>query len=486
MTLYKKIKYGFFAALMLVLLGACSKDFLEKQPIGRISKNLLLEDPDGLKIALNGSYNRVVYYYVREFGAYGDVAGGDLLRFEKAGSGTFPLRSEYNFQSARDEDAATVGHIWLNIFEALNNVNNVINAIPTVKEKYPSQARQLDSLSAQALVLRAMCHFDLAKAYAQSYNYTSDASHLGVPVLTKTPSPGVPVVRKSMKETYDVITADLLAALPLLKKYYNNNRAVVSYQAAWAFLSRLNLYRDNWDETINWSDSIIQKGGFTLTPHDKYAEMFYTIKPSNETIWQLIAIEPGMVNTIFSDTTSFNYYPSKALTSLYDAADIRLSSAYFPFPTHSPHKDKMVTTKYGYIKPVEKTPFSIQLYRLSEIYLNRAEALWHKGRYDDAAADLKLIVQRAHPNTTVEITYTSPADLFKQISDERRRELAFEGHRLFDIARRHESIVRVGDCADPSTCTFTLTYPNNRFVLPIPGKELDANRAMQPNPGIND
>ncbi|MBN9299531.1 MAG: RagB/SusD family nutrient uptake outer membrane protein [Filimonas sp.] len=120
--------------------------------------------------------------------------------------------------------------------------------------------------------------------------------------------------------------------------------------------------------------------------------------------------------------------------------------------------------------------------RLSELYLIRAEALWQKGQYTAAADDIKKISQRAHLTTTVNITYSTPAELYKIIADERRRELCFEGFRLYDLGRRKESITRGADCI-ATKCT--VNYPNARYVLPIPGKELDANRAMQPNPEIN-
>ncbi|MNL62487.1 SusD family protein [compost metagenome] len=103
-------------------------------------------------------------------------------------------------------------------------------------------------------------------------------------------------------------------------------------------------------------------------------------------------------------------------------------------------------------------------------------------RYTEAAADLSIISNRAHPDRAITITYTSTADLYKQIADERNRELCFENHRFFDIIRRKENLLRGGDC-NSNVCG--LTYPNNKFVLPIPTKEVEANKGMIQNPGFN-
>ena len=61
---------------------------------------------------------------------------------------------------------------------------------------------------------------------------------------------------------------------------------------------------------------------------------------------------------------------------------------------------------------------------------------------------------------------------------ERMKELCFEGHRFFDIARRHESVSR--DSGSNARAK-TLSYPDYRFALPIPRVEMDANPAMEQN-----
>jgi hypothetical protein len=320
--------------------------------------------------------------------------------------------------------------------------------------------------------------------YAQTYQFTADASHLGVPVLLKTPAPGSLVARKTLKEVYEQIITDLKTGERLLR---NNPMArdqfLVSYQAAWGLLSRVYLYMGQWDQSIAYADSVINKGGFTLTASGDYLNMYTSGTPASEVIWQLYnrAAKPLLAAALFS----YEVAPNKKLLALFDAGDIRRDAM-----RDSVTKDlagtitgvRRVTQKFGATgKPATQIVMDAKVIRLSEIYLNRAEAKWNKNDYSGATADVRVIAERAHNGSAVAIP-VDPSSLFDFICDERSRELCFEGHRLFDIARRKQDIKRGPGC-DAPVCT--LTYPNVRFVLPIPQIELDANKAMQRNPGIN-
>jgi hypothetical protein len=65
---------------------------------------------------------------------------------------------------------------------------------------------------------------------------------------------------------------------------------------------------------------------------------------------------------------------------------------------------------------------------------------------------------------------------------ERFKELAFEGHRFWDLKRRGLPVVRTGIDA-PTPAAATLPAGHFRFTLPIPDPEMKANPLMQQNPG---
>jgi len=103
--------------------------------------------------------------------------------------------------------------------------------------------------------------------------------------------------------------------------------------------------------------------------------------------------------------------------------------------------------------------------RLAEMYLIRAEANFQNSTQigDTPINDIAAIRDRAGLTTDVLAT-------IELIRLERKRELAWEGHRLHDAKRWKENI---GD----------LPYNDNSLVLPIPQREIDVNENLQQNPG---
>ena len=64
--------------------------------------------------------------------------------------------------------------------------------------------------------------------------------------------------------------------------------------------------------------------------------------------------------------------------------------------------------------------------------------------------------------------------------EERRRELCYEGHELFDLARTQRSLVRVDY---DGAVNQNIDFPDYRWAMPIPQAEMDANENMEQNPG---
>src|SRR5699024_6467174 len=116
--------------------------------------------------------------------------------------------------------------------------------------------------------------------------------------------------------------------------------------------------------------------------------------------------------------------------------------------------------------------------RLAEVYLNRAEARAHLGKHDEAISDLAKIADRSDPSVQIN-SNLSGQDLVERILLERRKELAFEGHRLFDLTRNKKDFVKYYTGGDSTV----VEYPNERTILPIPESELNKNDNLTQNPG---
>ena len=119
------------------------------------------------------------------------------------------------------------------------------------------------------------------------------------------------------------------------------------------------------------------------------------------------------------------------------------------------------------------------------IRLIRAEAnCYLPGGETTAANDIKALQARAlgKQPSEINLVYSSVEDLLKLVEKERIKELCFEGHRLFDITRKKQNMVRE---SSTNSIVKIKTYPNDWFVLPIPMDEIEANPEIQLNPGVN-
>lgn len=86
---------------------------------------------------------------------------------------------------------------------------------------------------------------------------------------------------------------------------------------------------------------------------------------------------------------------------------------------------------------------NIPIVRLSETYLNAAEAAVKNGDATKAAKYLKAIALRGNPD------YTMPAKVtLDDVLEERRKELIGEGHRMFDLLRNNLRVTRINETDD--------------------------------------
>ena len=120
------------------------------------------------------------------------------------------------------------------------------------------------------------------------------------------------------------------------------------------------------------------------------------------------------------------------------------------------------------------------------MYLIRAEANARSNGGDIAANDDLSALKTARILNYVH-TPLAGAALVSEIAAERRRELAFEGHRWFDLKRTTRTVNRsLAGTGNPNNqVQTTLTSSSHRWVWPIPEVELRANPNIQQNPGYN-
>lgn len=470
----------------LLIISSC-KSFLDIEPVGSLTGDKLFTNVEGYTSAMVGSYSLFTKYHLAQYGLYGELRGDNVLLNQTLGVGVL---AEYNYQSDPTLDLSMVRRIWQDIYETLNNVNNVIESRESLLESFPGSKANIERIYGEALVLRAMCFFDLANVYSQTYAYTPDASHFGVPIFTKTPLPGVTTARSTLKETYERIIADLKEAQVILSaNSVSRSKIYASTDAATALLSRVYLYMQDWDAVIGLLENQRLKNKYPLASASNYMNMFIGEEQranpeliSSEVIWQLNlnlnSTSTSYLSGIFSNPESFYVYPHANYRALFESTDIR-SQQFKVNPLNASVFYSLKYAKSDNTLPAN-WPVNFKMFRSAEIYLNLAEAYYHKQQFEAAATNIKTVRARAYnvEASTINLPFNDPAALLQQIKLERRKELGFENQRIFDIMRYKDNLTRT-EC-NSTTCT--LTYPNNKFVLPIPEMEILANPLIKQNP----
>ena len=468
-----KIKHALlYSCLSLsACLTACS-DFLEVDVKGKATIPSFLSDPQGLNAGLVGTYNKMYAYVDNEFTKYGDVAGNMVSLPSASTSGD--MVAQYNFTSDESQVTGAVGYIWRKIYVAQANANNIIEYGPDVADAYPAQRDYCNRIVGQALLIRAMCHFDQCRAYAQPYNYSADASHLGVPVLLRTPGANDTPSRSSVRDVYAAVLGDLDRAATLLTDAVAADCHYGSLQAVRCMQARVSLYMEDWAKALEYARQAI--GSQQLAQGNDYLAMFDDLTRPGEAIFRLSGDKMnGYLKTFYENSC----VPADTLLSLFDADDLRLR--LLRDANGQKRCRKYSATNVAGSEAKRDDPF---LFRLSEEFLTAAEAACQLGQYADARQYIRAIIARAVGAVKADavMSATTDAQLLQLIRRERVKELCFEGHNFFDLTRWKQDIVRE---QGTTSVARVMTYPNDRFVLPIPQDELNANTSMQPNPTVN-
>ncbi|UQD55828.1 RagB/SusD family nutrient uptake outer membrane protein [Flavobacterium sp. K5-23] len=463
------IKYKNIAILAIVLLTAsCSESFLDINPEQSVAAESAVVDQITLQTALNGAYSKLQSndYYGRTMYVIPELMA-DNLYLSSRNTGRY-LEYETFVVSERNGEAEG---LWEKGYQVIVNATRAIEGGKTLQGTTPTKQNAINQLIGEAHILRALAHFDLVRMFAQPYNFTADASHIGIPIITEVNIVQTSPKRNTVKEVYTQINKDLTAALGLMQA--QKGKGVFSIGAAKGLMARVALYQDDKINAIKYSSEVIATGGYSLIANKDYPTLWST-KLNNETLFEI-------VNTIADNegSNSLGHFFSVAgyadalvpteLYDLYGSQDAR-RTAITSGAKPGAEKNAFFVNKFP---KGTLSDDNIKILRLAEQYLIRAEAYAKEGENTLAQNDLNVIVKRANPNA-LNATETGPA-LLNRILEERRKELAFEGHRLFDLNRNKKDVKII-----QSEKSMTVSYPNDKFILPIPLKEINSNPNIKP------
>jgi hypothetical protein len=474
--------------ISLIGVFSCSS-FLEQEPGSQTSITEQLSTKSGVFTALLGSFSNIESNIRAErFSIYADVLGGNLkftptITGNNAGQIAAPINLE-NVYSFQDQAITSDLESFYDAnYEIANQANLILEYVDALTD---ANDEEKAFIKAQAYAIRGYAHYLLTLIYSQNYGFTDDASHLGIVYNTSTLTNGITYpARENLANTYQFIIEDFLSAL---ENFSNNTFTFEGPSYSYfnptntqALLARVYLYKNDWQNAYNLANIIILNSGITLMPSNEYiSEWEKPDSPVSEILleFSIPRDDGGSVGGSLSQFFGYNsktdyekYVASEDLINLFEANDIR-RNLFLEESLPTLINENMIDVTYYFTKKFQDNPGFVAM-RLSEIYLIRAEASLELNRLDDCKDDLNIIRQRANASL---ITDTN--NLEEALLIERRKELCFEGHYFFDLARKQKDIVRNDGCIS-QTCN--LSYPSPKFVLPIPQSNLNLNTNLQQN-----
>ena len=443
-----KIKNIVLIVLLLTFVSSCN-DFLEEPaPVDLISDDIVIEDETTAEQVILGMYNS--YQGARLYGNLLIGATG-LLSDELDHTGSFPTLAQMD-DNEMISDNVNVQDIWAACYRGIYIANIFLERAGSVS----MDAEKRTQLTGEARFGRAMFHFILVNLYGDvPLATTSELATLRT--IDRTPTSAI----------YAFIIAELETAISELDGVDygsagrdNADRYRVNEWAAKALLARALLYSGDVTEAGQVANDVIQNGGYSLATN--YASNFTTAGGSPEVIFQIYSenVDPNGLAFQFQTSGRYEYGPTTQLQDAYESGDSRAEMIELT------DDGRAQVVKYTDVGNGNDKPIA---FRLAEMYLIRAEA-----NLGSAQADTDLNALRSRAGLNDPIVGATLDDVLA----ERFVELAFEGHRWFDLKRTGE-VDGVMLALNPSTWDAT------DVLMPIPIREIRNNPTLagKQNPG---
>ena len=508
----KKIYNILALAAVTTGLSSCVNNWLDQTPSNGTPTSSAITNYNDARTAMYGMYDGLqgnstyTQYYAARMFYYGDVRGDDM----QARTQGMRTSSCYEMRYTAD-DAPNMWNIQYNV---IRRANRLIEAVDnkTITDAENFQA-ELANIYNQAKVIRALVHFDLVKVYGMPYTYDEGAS-LGVPFVDKPLDRDAQPGRDKVADVYAKVVADLNNAIDsealTVSKKAGEKQGYIDLWAAKALLCRVYLYMNKNQEAFDLAKEIINDSPYELWTPEQYAEAWDKQDPNHtkEMIFELI----NNGSDDWADSEGIGYllneqgYADAICTKSFvdmlaqDPSDVRLDVILpVQLKTDDSGKPTDMYKTYGDNRIfINKFPMgslgdmrlnNLPILRLSEVYLNAAEAA---AKLNDKASTVKYLneIIKNRTDDTKQLVTESTATL-ERVLLERRKELVGEGQRFFDAMRNNETITRYTN-EDEKGWHYSINKESQVFdrsyfraILPIPVSETNANPILkaQQNPG---
>jgi len=524
----KNIQYALIAMIFLgSTLQSCKKNILETIPNDRVSSEVFWKTEADARFAVNSVYSSLDAVNLFVLDGITDIGHTNTV-----------FTVEYNIENGSyDASHSRVQTEWQSGYRGIFLANYVLENIDKVKT---TNTALINQFKAEARALRAYHYIKLVGLYGD------------VPLVNTNVSPadGLKVSRSKASDVWAFIDKELTEAAAVLPATYATaDKGRVTKGAALALKARANLWAGNYQGAADAAKAVMDLNQYALIT--EYGKLFtYANENSKEVVLDKQFLAGTATHNAFSfmgpysqKASASSYVPTKALADMftmkngkvitdptsgfdpqnpYANRDPRMKFTMYvdgdPLPSGIPFKpvpgqngaDEVGRTQYntstGYSlkKYVSAEDFATPgasglnfiLIRYAEVLLTYAEAKIELNQIDASVYNAINAVRTRTDVGLPALSGLTQAQFRDAVRKERAVELAFEGHRLFDIRRW-----KIGPTVMPGKVygityyvgsnALTVEVPSvvktfdaaKHYLWPVPQKEKALNPALGQNPG---
>lgn len=438
----------YITLILAALIFAGCDDFLDIHPTGMV----IAETGEEYRALLTDVYSKIP-----------EDRGLTTLRSDEMAANETYMK-DYDYESYFDiwnwsdynRDAGTSSFGWRRYYHSCYIANYIIEHKNEITKA--TQA-EIDQLVGECYMIRAYMHFLLVNLYAPAYTHCEPATTRGIPLSIKADVNAV-LKCSSVEDVYKQVLDDIDYAV----KYMNVERwdeglnYRFSITTAHALRARVALYMGNWSLALQEAKKVIE-----IYPDLEDMNSSSMLPTNYKSVESIMALEQVITSNLMKVG-----YVEPALLGMYRSGDSR-KKKYFEARNLSTWQYRTRNTNE------ERCTF-----RAAEFYLIAAEAANELNDQEEALKYINALMEKRYtdkkyPEYSAALNGLDQDALRVEIANERQRELAYQGHRWFDLRRTTQPELKKNYEGEE----FTLEQGDERYTLRFPSEAVAANPEIE-------
>ena len=464
-------------AIISLSLTACQDNFLDLAPVSDLNVNNFYRTAADMQNAVNAAYASL-------HPIYSDIYLFTEVRSDNA---TIPISGSVTTQDEFDRFYISstnpeIDAMWENLYQGVARCNVVIDRIPSIEMNESLKSRYVGEVK----FLRALMYFHLVRIYGE------------VPLVTRevtSVEEGYTHSRVAETEIYNQIMSDLADAKQALPIAYADDQDVgrATQGAAMTLLAKVYMKLNDFASARNELQAIINLQEYELL--ENYDDIFDPgLANHQESIFEVQYKGIGAdVGSPFQNSYAPQFsgqavvevgsgsgenIPTEDMEAAFETGDLRKEISVQPgFTLEGEYTAKRYTAKFQGGVPFQAfdADNNFPVFRYADVLLMYAEALNEAGFEPNGEAFTYLnrvrnragLADKTANNAEPALNVSNQEAFRLAIEQERRVELAFEGHRWFDLVRTNRAI--------PVMTSKGFEVAEYQLIFPIPQSQIDVN-----------